>query len=154
MNNKIIKIVNLVAGLIGVVGIYFLIRLVVAGDEAVMASADLQNSIVSPFIGFTNIILIVAIILAVGFSIWNLILHPKLLKKALLAIAALAVVLVISYILADGGPVTDMYGNVIKDGEAGNVSKWVSTGIWYTAILGLVGFVLFVLGFVKSLFKV
>lgn len=153
MNNKIIKIINLVVGLVGVVGIYFLIRLVVAGDEAVMASADLQGSIVSPFIGFTNIILIVAIVLAVGFSIWNLIVHPKLLKKALLSIVALVVVLVIAYILADGGPVTDMYGNVIKGGEAGSVSKWVSTGIWYTAILGLVGFGLFVFGFVKSLFK-
>lgn len=153
MNNKIVKIVNLVTGLFGVIGIFFLIRLVAVGDDAVIASADLQDSIVSPAISFTTILLYLAIILAVGFSIWNLILHPKLLKKALISIAALAVVLVLSYLLADDSAVTDMYGNVIKDGEAGTVSKWVSAGIWYTAILGLVGFVLFLLGFVKSLFK-
>lgn len=151
--NNIVKIISWVAGLIGVIAVYFLVRLIVAGDDAVISSPDLQNSVVSPYLSFARIILIVTTVLAVGFSIWNLILHPKLLKKTLITIVALAAVLVIAYMLADGGAVTDMSGNIIKDGEAGSTSKWVSTGIWYTAILGLIGFVLFLLGFVKSLFK-
>jgi len=151
--NNIVKIISWVAGAIGVVAVYFLVRLIVAGDDAVISSPDLQNSVVSPYLTFARIILIIATVLAVGFSIWNMILHPKLLKRTLLTIGALAVVLVIAYMLADDGAVTDMYGNVIKDGEAGSTSKWVSTGIWYTFILFLVGFVLFLLGFVKSLFK-
>ncbi|MDZ7613096.1 MAG: hypothetical protein U5K51_04835 [Flavobacteriaceae bacterium] len=112
-----------------------------------------RTSVVSPYLTFARIILIIATVLAVGFSVWNLILHPKLLKKTLVTIVASVAVLVISYMLADDGAVTDMYGKVIKDGEAGSTSKWVSTGIWYTAILFLAGFVVFLLGVVKSLFK-
>jgi hypothetical protein len=154
MNNKIIKIVNWIAGLIGIITIFFLIRLVAAGDDEVINSAELQNSIVSPFLSFGTIILIVTTVLAIAFSIWNMIIHPKLLKRTLLSIALLAAVLVISYLLADGGAVTDVSGKVLSGGEAGAVSKWVSTGIWYTAILGLIGFGLFLVGFVKSLLKV
>ena len=65
--------------------------------------------------------------------------------------AALAVLLLIAYMMASDEATTNMSGNIIKDGEAGSTSKWVSTGIWYSMILGAIGLGFFLWDFVKSL---
>ena len=94
---------------------------------------------------------IITTIIAVVFSILNLIKHPQLLKKTFISLAALAVVLVISYVMADDGATLNTSGLVLEDGEAGATSKWVSTGIWYSLILGAAGLLVIFGGFVKSL---
>jgi hypothetical protein len=55
--------------------------------------------------------------------------------------------------LASGAEVTDVSGKVLEGGEAGPVSKWVSTGIWYSMILGGIGLFFLLIDFVKSLVK-
>ena len=151
MNSKVSKILSLVAGLIGLIAIYFLVRIIMEGDDAVKESLDLQNSLVSPFVTFAKVILIITTVLALVFSLWNLIRHPKLLKKTLISLAALGLLLLVAYVMASDAAVTNVSGNVIKDGEAGPVSKWVSTGIWYSMILGGIGLIFFLWDFVKSL---
>ena len=151
MNNNVSKILSIVAGVIGVVAIFFLARIIMEGDEPVKSSLELQNSIVSPFIQFAKIILIITAILAIGFSLFNLVRQPKMLKKSLISVAALGIVLVISYVMADDAAVYDVSGNVLKDGEAGSTSKWVSTGIIYSLFLGAIGLGFFLWDFVKSL---
>jgi len=151
MNSKVSKILSLVSGLIGLIAVYFLVRIIMEGDDAVKESLDLQNSLVSPFVQFAKIILIITTIVAVVFSLWNLVRQPKLLKKTLISLAALGVLLLISYIGASDEATTNMSGNIIKDGEAGSTSKWVSTGIWYSMILGAIGLGFFAWDFVKSL---
>lgn len=121
------------------------------GDDAVKESLDLQNSLVSPFVSFAKIILIITAAITLLFSLWNLIRHPKLLKKSLVSVGILAVILIFAYLMASDAAVTNMSGNVIKDGEAGSTSKWVSTGIWYSMILGAIGLGFFLWDFVKSL---
>jgi len=120
-------------------------------DDAVKESLELQNSLVSPFVTFAKVILIVTAVVAVLFSVWNLIKHPKLLKKTLLSIGVLAVLLAIAYMMADDGETLNTSGLVLKDGEAGSTSKWVSTGIWYSLILGGAGLVGVLWDFVKSI---
>jgi len=151
MNSKVSKILSLVSGLIGLIAVYFLVRIIMEGDDAVKESLDLQNSLVSPFVQFAKIILIITTIVAVVFSLWNLVRQPKLLKKTLISLAALGVLLLIAYIGASDEATTNMSGNIIKDGEAGSTSKWVSTGIWYSMILGAIGLGFFAWDFVKSL---
>jgi len=151
MNNNVSKILSIVAGVIGVIAIFFLARIIMEGDETVKSSLELQNSIVSPFIQFAKIILVITALLAIGFSLFNLVRHPQMLKKALISIAALGVLLVIAYVMASDAAVYDVSGNVLKDGEAGSTSKWVSTGIWYSLILGAIGLGFFLWDFVKSL---
>jgi glucan phosphoethanolaminetransferase (alkaline phosphatase superfamily) len=151
MNSKVSKILSLVAGLIGLIAIYFLVRIIMEGDDAVKESLDLQNSLVSPFVTFAKVILIITTVLALVFSLWNLIRHPKLLKKTLISLAVLGLLLLVAYVMASDAAVTNVSGNVIKDGEAGPVSKWVSTGIWYSMILGGIGLIFFLWDFVKSL---
>jgi glucan phosphoethanolaminetransferase (alkaline phosphatase superfamily) len=151
MNSKVSKILSLVSGFIGLIAIYFLTRIIMEGDDAVKESLDLQNSLVSPFVSFAKIILIITAAITLLFSLWNLIRHPKLLKKSLVSVGILAVILIFAYLMASDAAVTNMSGNVIKDGEAGSTSKWVSTGIWYSMILGAIGLGFFLWDFVKSL---
>lgn len=152
MNDKISKILTLVAGLIGLIGFYFFIRIVMIGDDVLETDATLQNSVLSPFIYFAQILLIITIIISVVFSAINLVKHPQVLKRTLIGVGALLVILVLAYSFADDGAVMSM-GKVLPDGEAGSVSKWVSTGINYSAILGIIGFGAFLTDFVKSLVK-
>ncbi len=152
MNQKISKILTLVTGLIGVIGFYFFIRILIEGDEALKIDADLQSSILSPFISFSIFLLIVTTAIAVVFSALNMIKHPQVLKRTLMGVGVLVVFLVIAYSLADDGAVYSM-GKMLEGGEAGSVSKWVSTGINFSAILGIIGFGAFFFDFVKSLVK-
>ncbi len=151
MNEKLTKILSVVTGLIGLIAVYFLVRIIMEGDEVVEQSVDLQNSLVSPYITFAVWVLAITALLAVLFSIWNLIKHPQLLKRTLISLVFLGVLLAIAYMLASDAAVTNVSGNVLKDGEAGPVSKWVSTGIWYTMILGSIAILGILAGFVKSL---
>lgn len=151
MNSKISKILSIVTGAIGIIAIYFLARIIMEGDEVVKESLELQNSIVSPYITFAKVIFIITAVLAVGFSLLNLIKHPKALKKALMSIVVLGVLLAIAYMMSSDAAVTSVSGNVLKDGEAGSTSKWVSTGIWYSLILGAIALLGIFADFVKSL---
>lgn len=151
MNSKISKILSIVTGAIGIIAIYFLARIIMEGDEVVKESLELQNSIVSPYITFAKVIFIITAVLAVGFSLLNLVKHPKALKKALMSIVVLGVLLAIAYMMSSDAAVTSVSGNVLKDGEAGSTSKWVSTGIWYSLILGAIALLGIFADFVKSL---
>ena len=151
MNSKLSKILSIVTGLIGLIALYFLMMIIMEGDDAVKESVDLQNSLVSPYISFAKIVLYITAILAVGFSILNLIKNPQMLKKSLISLVGLGVLLGIAYGMADDGVTYTAAGMVVKDGEAGAISKWVSTGIWYSVILGAVGLLIIFAGFVKSL---
>ena len=151
MNEKLSKIWSIITAIISLVAIYFLIMIIMEGDDAVKESVDLQNSLVSPYISFAKIILYITAILAIGFSLLNLIKNPQLLKKSLLSLVALGILLAVAYALADDGETLNASGLVLKDGEAGTISKWVSTGIWYAVILGGVGIFSIFGGFVKSI---
>lgn len=153
MNKKFSKILTLVAGLIGLIAFYFFIRIVMVGDETIETDAEVQASIVSPFINFAKFVLIATGVIAVVFSILNLVKHPQVLKRTLIGVAALAVILVIAYSISSDAAVLDVSGRVLEDGEAGSVSKWVSTGINFSAILGVVGLGFFLVDFVRSLAK-
>jgi len=152
MNKKISKILTLVAGLIGLIGFYFFIRILMIGDDVLETDVALQNSVLSPFIYFAQILLIITILISVVFSAVNMVKHPQVLKRTLIGVGALLIILVIAYSFADDGAVMSM-GKVLPDGEAGSISKWVSTGINYSAILGLIGFGAFFFDFAKSLVK-
>ena len=151
MNSSLSKILSVVSGVIGIVAVYFLIRIIMEGDDPITESVDLQNSLVSPYITFATYVLIITAIIAVVFSLINLIKHPKLLVRSLISLGILAVLLVISYSMASDAAVLDVSGNVLKEGAAGPVSKWVSTGIWFSVILGGIAILTIFGGFLKSL---
>lgn len=153
MNKKLSKILTLLAGVVGLIGFVFFIRVIMAGDDAIENDAAVQASIVSPFVRFSEIVLVATAIIAVVFSVVNLVKHPRVLKRSLIALGGLAVLLVMAYAMASDAEVTDAMGRVLPDGEAGSVSKWVSTGINFSFILGALGLIGFLIDFVRSLAK-
>jgi len=156
MNKKSSKILTLVSGVIGLIGFYFFVGVLMEGDEAIeamLADETVRDTVVSPFINFAKLLLILVATTAVAFSMLNLFKQPQVLKRTLLGIAVLAVFLGIAYLIASDGIVTDSMGNMLEGGEAGSVSKWVSTLINYSFILGTIGLLFFLLDFGKSLIK-
>ena len=146
MNNKFSKILTAIALVLAIITAFFYIRLLYIGDDELKASADFQNSIKSPFIWFTVIVLIA--------SVFSLVRKPEQLKKTLLSIGILAVVLLIAYFFKDGTEVLGADGKVLVGGEENSTSNvWSSTGILYSIILGGVGLALFLVDMVKSLVK-
>ena len=153
MNSKLQRILTIVTGIIGLIGFYYFVRIVMVGDESLETDPELQGNILDPFITFATTLLIAISALAVLFSLLNLFKNPKVLKRSLMGVAVLAVLLIVAYMMASDAAVLDSLGKVLEDGEAGSVSKWVSTLINYSFILGAIGLVFFLLDFVKSLVK-
>ena len=142
------KILTIVTAILGVIGIFFFVRVLMAGDDTTA-----MDGAASGFVGYGYYLLIIAAIVAVLMSVLNLVRNPKALKKSLFGILILGVLFAISYFTASGDAVTDTFGKVIKGGEAGEVSKWISALITFTFILGTVSLLAIVAGFVKSLMK-
>jgi glucan phosphoethanolaminetransferase (alkaline phosphatase superfamily) len=151
MSKKLSLILTIVTALIGLIAFYFFIRIVMVGDETIETDAAVQASLVSPFISFAVYLLGITAIIAVVFSLLNLIKNPQVLKTTMLGLGVLAVLLVVAYATAGDGAVTDGVGKVLE--QSGSISKWVSTGINFSAILGGVGLLFFVVDFGKSLVK-
>lgn len=153
MSKKFSKILTIVAGLIGFIAFYYFIRILMVGDDVLEVDADAQANIISPFISFAIFVLIATGTIAVVFSLINLVKHPHVLKRSLIGVGALAVLLIIAYLISNDAAVTDSVGRILDGGEAGSVSKWVSTGINFSGILGIIGLSFFVWDFGRSLVK-
>jgi len=143
------KILNIAVGVVMLLGIIFWIRIEMNG-AALESNANLQASVLNPFSYLTFILLIIAVGSTLIFSIINLAKNPANLKKALIGLAFMAIILLIAYSIAPDNVVRDIKG---KELVTTTVSKWVSTGIWYSIILGGIGFIFFIFDFVKSLIK-
>lgn len=139
------KILTIVTAVISVIGIFLLIRVLMADD-----SASLDGS-VGAFVNYAYYLLILTAIITVVLSIANLIKHPGALKKSLMGVAVMVVLLAIAYFTASSDAVTDGFGKVLEGGEAGNVSQWVSALINFSGILGALGLVSIAAGVFKSL---
>lgn len=155
MNDKILKLLKVIVALIAAVAAYFFVRIVSTGDDAIVATLATGTSlgIVGPFVSFSIGLLILIAVITVLFSVLSLLKKPEALKKTLVGLVALGIVLAVSYGIAPDTAVTDVTGQVLEGGEAGSPSKWVSTGIWYTMLLGAGAIVAIVLGGVKSIIK-
>jgi hypothetical protein len=72
----------------------------------------------------------------------------------MIGLGAMAVLLVIAYILGDSEPVLDAQGKVLEGGELGATSnQWVGSLIWYSSILVIIGGAFFVIDLAKGLIK-
>lgn len=153
MDDKKSKILSYVTGFLGLIGLYFFVRIMMVGDTVLLEDADAQNSVLSPFITYSIFLLIATSLISVVFSLINLTKNTEVLKRTMLGVAAMALLLVLAYVFASDAATTDGMGNIILDGEAGSVSKWVSTLINYSFILGAIGLGFFLFDFVRSLVK-
>jgi len=134
---KIIKIVALVIGLIAV---FFLVRIMMIGDDAIKADVANQG-ILSTFANLAYVVLAIATISAVAFSLINLVSHPDKLKKALMSLGVFALVLAIAWFASSGEERLLSDGTTLS--ESG--SQMIEAGIkaFYLLILLAAGLMLF-----------
>ena len=85
------KVFKIVVGLIGVLAVFFLARIIGAGDDALEASEDLQNSLVTPFMYIAYLILGVVLAFVLFFTLKNVFSNKDILKQFAINIGAFAI---------------------------------------------------------------
>ena len=141
------KILKYLALVIGVIGLILLGRIIMAGDEAIDASADLQNSLLDPFMWVAYIVMALILVLVIVFVIAGL--FRGNIKNTLISVGAFAVIVVIAYLLTDGNEI------VMKDGEtlSASGSHWVGAGLVTFYILAAIAVGAMILSGVRKLIK-
>ena len=149
MNSKFSKILTIIVAVLSIIGISLFINVTFTDDVP-----ELISGAVGPLITFSKYLFYAAVIITVGLSIRGLVKNPENLKKTMIGLGAMAVLLVIAYILGDSEPVLDAQGKVLEGGELGAASnQWVGSLIWYSSILVLIGGAFFVIDLAKGLIK-
>lgn len=121
------KILKIVALLLSVAGIIFLAMIIAKGDTEVAATGDgLDGFLVVAYIIFAITVLLVLFFVLKGILSGNI-------KSTLISIGAFLLILVISYVLANGTPMQ------LKDGSSisASGSKWVGTGLYAFYIMAI-----------------
>ena len=119
MFGKILTIFKIVVGIVGAI---FFIRILMADGNAIETDSSLQNSLLSPFIIFSYIMMGLIVAITLGFSIISL--AKGNLKKTLIALGSFIVVIAVSYFTATGSEVQTDDGVVTA-----NASQWISAGL-------------------------
>ena len=97
------NIIKIVSAILGVLGVIFLFRIMGSGDDQIKMDASMGDySTVSPLITLALLVLSIAVIVTLIFSILNLASDTKKLKKALITSGLFLLVIVIAYGLSDG----------------------------------------------------
>lgn len=120
------KIVTYVAALLGVVGLIFQITILSKGDDVIeMAALSGDYGVVSSMVSLAIIIIFIAVILTLAFSVMNLASDPEKLKKAMISIGAFLAVVLIAFLFSSG------VETPLKDGEvlSATGSRLVETGL-------------------------
>ena len=144
------KIVKIVTGILGVLGIVFLFMVIGSGDEEVKAAAAMGDySKISPLITLSQVILGITIIATLVFSLLGLFSDKEKLKKALFSIVGLLVVLGVAYATSEG------VETPMKDGEVLSAagSRLVGTGIRMFYFLAIIAIGSMLFASVKKLIK-
>lgn len=120
------KIVTYTAAVLGVVGLIFQITILSKGDDVIeMAAMSGDYGVVSSMVSLAMIIIAIAVVLTLVFSVMNLASDPAKLKKAMISIGAFLVVVFAAFLFSSGTETP------LKDGEvlSASGSRWVETGL-------------------------
>ncbi|GAA0871522.1 hypothetical protein GCM10009117_06680 [Gangjinia marincola] len=121
------KIFKYIALALGVIGAILLARVIITGDTTIEESADVQSSVVDPFMYVSYIVLAVVIGLVLVFVIKGL--FSGDIKKTLISVGLFLAVFALGYVLSSGDNLN--LEPFIKKGQdvTESTSKWVGTGL-------------------------
>ena len=137
------KILKIIALLLSVAGIIFLAMIIAKGDETVTATGEgVDGFLYVAYITFAITILFVLFFVFKGILSGNI-------KNTLISLGAFLLIVVISYVLADGTPVQLIGGETLS----GSGAKWVDTGLYVFYILAVLAIGAMVFGGIKKVTK-
>lgn len=144
------KITNYLVVVLGVLGLGFLLLILVQGDDTIEMNA-LQGDFggVSYIIYLAQLILAIAVLLSLGFSLKNLASDKQKMIGSLKAIGAFLVVLAVAYLFSSGEE-TPMQDGVILSASG---ARWVETGIRMFYFLTVIAVCSMGFGSVRKLIK-
>ncbi|TDN95218.1 hypothetical protein DET49_102102 [Salegentibacter sp. 24] len=142
--HKILKYVSIV---IGVIGLILLGRILAEDGDAIVASADLQNSLLTPIMYLSYLVLLVVLVLVGIFVIKGL--FKGDIKTTLIAIGSFLAVILIAYLITDGSQMTLKNGDILSASSA----HWISAGLVTFYILAGIAILAMVISGVKKLTK-
>jgi len=129
------KIVNILKIVIGIIAAILFVRIMIEDDELIKEQVDLQNSLVSPDLYLAYIILGIAVLLAVVFTLIGV--FKGNIKKTLISVGAFVVIVLISYFALAGD-----YGTGFKLSDTETLSQnganWVGAGLYTFYILAII----------------
>ena len=140
------KILKYLAVVFGLVGAVLLVRVLMAGDDAITEQADVQSSVVDPFLWVSYIIMGLVILLVLFYVLRGL--FKGDVKKTLISVGAFLLILVLAYVLADD---TIMYDRNNVEMISASGAKWVSTGLIAFYILGALAILAMIFSGVKKM---
>lgn len=123
--HKVLKIITIILGVIGVI---YLGMVIGKGDDAIAATGD---SIVGGFLYVSYITMFLTILLVVVFVLKGL--FSGDVKRTFIPIGVFLLVVLISYVLADGTPIQLREGDSLSASGA----KWVNTGLFVFYIMAV-----------------
>jgi len=145
MNSQ--KIITIIAGVIGVIAMFFLIRIIGVGDEAIKAGES--SGIVNTFMYIAYAILALILVLVVLFTLKNIFTDSATLKSTLMGVGAFLVVGLICYFLATGVETPMKEGEVLSAGD----SKLIGAGLYMFYALAIIAIGTMLLSSVKKMIK-
>lgn len=141
--HKILKIILVVVGIISAVLWYLL-------PESEMPVAEAaQSGAMNTMFMITYLLLAVAVIASLLFTLKNLFSNPKGLKKTLFVVVGFLVVVAISYVTASGTDVSDKFMDMSDESTV----KKIGMGLNMFFILTVVAVVAIILPGIKKLFS-
>lgn len=146
MNSQ--KLLTIIAGIVGVISIFFLIRIIGIGDEAIKAGES--GGTVDTFMYMAYLVLAVTIIFVLLFTLKNIFSNSATLKSAITGVGAFLLLALICYFVFARGVETPL-----RDGEvlSAGGSKMVGTGLYMFYFLALIAVGLMLLSGVKKMIK-
>lgn len=141
------KILKYLALVIGVIGLILWGRVLLTGDEAIEASADLQASVVTPFLIVAYAVFALIVLIVLFYVIKGL--FSGDIKKTLISVGAFILILVIAYLVTSGEEFVMTDGEVIS----ADVSHYVGAGLVTFYILAITAILLMVFSGVQKLIK-
>ena len=144
------KITNYLVVVLGVLGLGFLLLILVQGDDTIEMNA-LQGDFggVSYIIYLAQLILAIAVLLSLGFSLKNLASDKQKMIGSFKAIGAFLVVLAAAYLFSSGEE-TPMQDGVMLSASG---ARWVETGIRMFYFLTVIAVCSMGFGSVRKLIK-
>ncbi len=141
------KVLKYLALVIGVIGLILLGRIIITGDDAIVASTADQQSLLDPMMWLSYFVLGLSILIVGFFVIKGL--FTGNVKNTLISVGAFVLVIVIAYVLTDGTE------TVLKDGTTLSASgdHWVGAGLVMFYILAAIAAGAMVLSGIRKLIK-
>ncbi|AOR28565.1 hypothetical protein FORMB_15250 [Formosa sp. Hel1_33_131] len=127
------KLLKIVAIVIGVISIFFLGSIISTGDEAIKAGES--SGTIDIFMNVSYVILGIAVLIVLAFTVLNLVSNTAGLKNTLMGVGAFAVLFLLCYYgFANGVETTLKDGDLLS--ESG--SRLVGAGLYLFYFLALI----------------